>query len=196
MMNAADEERNMMMSSFYAAKRARLNDWLRIRRLYFQAFPQDERKPFGRIISMVRQGRSDVWCFFYQGRFAGFATTINGDGLVMIDYLAVAQPLRGQGVGTQALRTLCRAYPGQGVFVEIESPFEQTEDAAARLRRKAFYERCGFIPSRTMADVFGVRMELMCHGCSVNFDTYHTFYKTQYSAWAAEHIKPAPYPEG
>ena len=185
-----------MMSSFYAARKARLRDWLCIRRLYFKAFPPDERKPFGRIVSMVRQGRSDMWCFFREGRFAGFAATINGDELVMIDYLAVVPQLRGQGVGTMALRALCNAYPDHGLFVEIESPFEQSDDTDARLRRKAFYDRCGFRPSRTMADVFGVRMELMCHGCSVDFETYHAFYKTQYSAWAAEHIKPAPYPEG
>lgn len=184
------------MPAFSAARAARLSEWLRIRRLYARAFPASERKPFSKIVSMCRQGRADVWCFYQDGRFAGFAATINGDGLILIDYLAVEARLRGQGVGTRALEALCDAYPSQGLFVEIESPYEPSPDRDARIRRKAFYERCGFVPSRTMADVFGVRMELLCRRCCVDFAAYHSFYCTQYSAWAGGHIRPAPYPEG
>ena len=184
------------MPSFSAARVSRLRDWIHIRRLYARAFPPSERKPFSIILSMRRKGKTDVWCFYRDGRFAGFASTINGDGLIMIDYLAVEEKLRGQGVGAGALKALCDAYPDAGLFVEIESPFEPGEDQADRIRRKAFYERCGFVPSHTMADVFGVRMELLCRRCSIGYDEYHTFYCTQYSAWAGEHITPADYPEG
>lgn len=174
--------------------RSRL-DWLRIRLLYRRAFPSTERKPFRMITSMWKKGKTDVWCFRKGGRFAGFASTINSDALILIDYLAVPEKLRGQGVGSAALAMLCEAYPEKGLFVEIESPYEETANQAERWRRRRFYERCGFLPSRTMADVFGVKMELMCHGCSVDFSTYHDFYCTQYSAWAGEHILPADYPE-
>ena len=184
------------MPSFSAARVSRLRDWIRIRRLYARAFPPSERKPFSIILSMRRKGKTDVWCFYRDGRFAGFASTINGDGLIMIDYLAVEEKLRGRGVGAGALKALCDAYPDAGLFVEIESPFEPGKDQADRIRRKAFYERCGFVPSHTMADVFGVRMELLCRRCSIGYDEYHTFYCTQYSAWAGEHITPADYPEG
>lgn len=172
-----------------------LLDWLRIRRLYARAFPATERKPFSMILSMRRRGKTDVWVMRREGRFAGFAATINGDGLILIDYLAVPQALRGQGVGSEALRALCDAYPGCGLFVEIESPFAPGDDQPERLRRRAFYERCGFRPSRTMADVFGVPMELLCHGCAVDFDRYHAFYCTHYSQWAGGHIRPLPYPD-
>ena len=184
------------MPSFFAARVSRLCDWIRIRRLYAHAFPPSERKPFSMILSMRRKGKTDVWCFYQDGRFAGFASTINGDGLILIDYLAVEEKLRGRGVGTAALEALRDAYPDAGLFVEIESPFEPGDDRTDRIRRKAFYERCGFVPSRTMADVFGVKMELLCCRCSIGFEAYHTFYCTQYSAWAGEHITPAPYPEG
>ena len=184
------------MPSFFVARVSRLCDWIRIRRLYAHAFPPSERKPFSMILSMRRKGKTDVWCFYQDGRFAGFASTINGDGLILIDYLAVEEKLRGQGVGAGALKALCDAYPDAGLFVEIESPFEPGEDQADRIRRKVFYERCGFVPSHTMADVFGVRMELLCRRCSIGYDEYHTFYCTQYSAWAGEHITPADYPEG
>lgn len=183
------------MQAFSMERIRRAGDWLRVFRLYREAFPRTERKPLGVIMSMHRRGKTDVWCMRLDGRFAGFATTINGDGLIMIDYLAVARRLRGQGIGAGALEALCASYDGKGVFAEIESPFEPGDDQTERIRRKAFYERCGFTPSRTTADVFGVRFELMCMRCSLDFETYHAFYKHQYSAWAAEHIKYAPYPE-
>ena len=73
------------MPSFFAARVSRLHDWIRIRRLYARAFPPSERKPFSMILSMRRKGKTDVWCFYQDGRFAGFASTINGDGLILID---------------------------------------------------------------------------------------------------------------
>ena len=183
------------MSGFSMQRICSPVDWLRVRRLYYRAFPAEERKPFTTIFSMWRRGKSDVWCMRANGRFAGFASTINSDTLVMIDYLAVGSVLRGRGVGAQALSALCNAYPDRGIFVEIESPYEDGPDKPLRQRRRAFYERCGFTPSRTMADVYGVRFELLCHRCTLDYDTYHTFYATQYSARAAEHIFPAAYPE-
>lgn len=183
------------MSSILLSRVSSPVDWLRIRRLYGSAFPASERKPFGIILRMHRRGKTDVWVIRQEGRFAGFATTINGDGLILIDYLAIPGALRGQGVGSGALRELCAAYPGCGLFVEIESPFEPGDDQPERLRRRTFYQRCGFQPSRTMADVFGVPMELLCHRCTIDFPAYHTFYCTHYGQWAGGHIKPLPHPE-
>lgn len=183
------------MQGFEMRRAAGMLDWMRIRHLYGRAFPVTERKPFAIIRRMWRKGRTDVWVMRQAGRFAGFATTINGDGLILIDYLAVPDKLRGRGTGSAALQALCGAYPECGLFVEIESPFETGADQPERLRRRAFYERSGFAPSRTMADVFGVPMELLCHGCAVDFETYHAFYCTHYSAWAGEHIRPLPHPE-
>ena len=171
-------------------------DWWRVRRLYRRAFPREERKPFGVIRRMHRRGKTDVWVLRRDGRFAGFAATINGDGLILIDYLAVETRLRGQGVGSAALAALAEEYPGCGLFVEIESAFEPGEDQLQRMRRRAFYERCGFRSCRTMASVFGVPMELLGRGCSVDFEGYRRFYCTHYSAWAGEHITPLEWPEG
>ena len=37
---------------------------------------------------------------------SGFAATINGPGMVLIDYLAVEESLRGQGIGAMALEDM------------------------------------------------------------------------------------------
>lgn len=169
--------------------------WLRVYLLYRAAFPRSERKPFGMILKMYRKGKTDVWCARDERGFAGFAATINDEALVLLDYLAVSKGKRGRGCGTAMLRALKDGYPGRGLFVEIESPFEDAPNREERMRRRQFYISCGMQPARVMAQVFGVKMELLCCNCSVDFARYHAFYRDNYSPWAADHILSAEHPE-
>ena len=169
--------------------------WLQVYRLYRQAFPSSERKPFWLILRMTKKKKTDTWCILSGRRFTGFATTINGDGLVMLDYLAIDQNARNGGIGTQTLRLLQDIYAGQGFFVEIESPFEEGPDQTERIRRKQFYMACGMKPFGVMANVFGVKMELLGRNCMLDYKAYHGFYLENYSAYAADHLQELPYPE-
>lgn len=84
---------------------------------------------------------------------------------------------------------LRQCYADRGFFVEIESTFA-AENRAVREKRKRFYERCGLAAMGTEADVFGVRMELLGSGCTLDFEDYRAFYREYYSPRAAEHIRP------
>lgn len=155
--------------------------------LYRSAFPRQERKPFSRITGMVKAGRADLWTIREEGEFAGFAATVNGPKLVLLDYLAVSKKYRGWGIGTAAMWTLTNHYRDRGFFVEIESTFEKKDEV--RERRKRFYVNCGMEPMGTEADVFGVRMELLGIRCQLDLEQYRSFYRDHYSPWAAEHIQ-------
>ena len=161
--------------------------WFRIRRLYLEAFPPAERKPFGRIRRMYRQGRADVWRVEEDGRFAGFATTVNGDALVLLDYFAVERSRRGQGVGSAAMECMQKIYADRGFFVEIESTLEPSPQ---REKRKRFYMAAGMEPMEVHVRVFGVRMELLGSRCRLDFEQYRAFYSDHYSPWAASHLEP------
>ncbi len=158
-------------------------------RLYRRAFPRSERKPFGIILRMAKEGRADLWTIRKDGRFAGFAATVNGPQIVLLDYFAVKASLRGRGVGSSALIQLEKEYDGRGFFVEIESTFEEADNREQREKRKKFYVNCGMEPMNTEADVFGVRMELLGVRCRLDFAGYQGFYREHYSPWAAEHIR-------
>ena len=157
--------------------------------LYRAAFPRSERKPFSRITGMVKAGRADLWTIWAEGRFAGFAATVNGPDMVLLDYFAVKKSLRGRGVGGDALKSLMENYRDRGFFVEIESTLEEAPNRTGREKRKRFYERCGLKPMGTEADVFGIRMELLGVRCHLNLEQYRGFYRDHYSPWAAEHIQ-------
>lgn len=160
-------------------------DWLRIYRLYRQAFPREERKPFAIIRRMCRDGRTDVWIAKADGHFVGFASTINGGDTTLLDYFAIESKLRARGLGSTFLQALLDKYPS--LFVEIEVA-DRDAPTGEKARRKAFYLRNGLQEMHVVADLFGVRMELLGRGCSLDFDAYRTFYHDHYSAWAAEHV--------
>lgn len=162
--------------------------WFQLHRLYLSAFPRAERKPFSIIARMYREGRSDVWCICRDGELLGMAATVNGDGLILLDYLAMDSRVRGRGMGSEALAMLQQMYAGCGLFVEIESTREACSDRPQRLRRMAFYRRGGMEPLGVWADVFGVKMELLGSRCEMNFEDYRGFYAKYYSPWAAKHI--------
>ena len=166
-------------------------DWLRIYRLYRQAFPREERKPFAIIRRMHREGRTIVWLARTTDgrveRFAGMASTIESPDTTLLDYFAVAPRLRGQGYGSAFLQRLLLCYEDKGLFVEIEAA-DQDDPTGEKARRKAFYLRNGLEEMHVTADLFGVRMELLGRSCHLDFDAYRAFYHDHYSAWAAEHV--------
>ena len=162
-------------------------DWLRIRLLYHRAFPRYERKPFAIIRRMRKEGRTDLWLAEADGHFAGLAATINAPDVILLDYLAVHERRRGQGVGSSMLQALLDRYAGRGLFVEIEAA-DRDDPTGERARRKQFYLRNGLKDMHVVAILFGVRMELLGRGCTLDFDGYREFYRTYYNAWAAEHV--------
>lgn len=164
--------------------------WAKIRKLYKKAFPRAERKPLSIIKSMQKSRKSDVWFFEKDGRFVGFAATINGDEIILLDYLAVDTARRGMGIGSEILQSLRQQYTGKGVFVEIERVKESADASDHRRKRKQFYITNGMNELGVTAKVFGVEMELMGWDCHLDFDAYQSFYRDYYSEFAAKNLVP------
>lgn len=169
-----------------------LLQWAKIRRLYKKAFPCSERKPLSIIRSMQKNKRSDVWLFERDGKFVGFAATINGDDIILLDYLAVDAACRGMGIGSEILKTLRRQYAGKGVFAEIERVPDRADTHDDRRKRKEFYIASGMNELNVYAKVFGVEMELMGWDCRLDFNAYQSFYRNYYSEFAAKNLVEMP----
>ena len=162
---------------------------MNIYRLYRNAFPASERKPFSIIRSMQKKGKTDVWYFEKDGVFAGFATTINGNDRILLDYLAVDRKKRNCGIGTEILNLIRTQYEGKGIFLEIERLCADAPNAEERIRRKQFYLSCGMKELNVSARVFGVEMELLGWNCELDFNDYRLFYRDNYSEFAAGNIE-------
>lgn len=165
--------------------------WFEIYKLYQRAFPNGERKPFSIIWEMCRKGKTDVWYCEKDGAFAGLATTINSEKMILLDYFAVSKKLRGGGVGTAFLAELLKQYDGCGVFGEIESTLDsEVADMPIRLRRKRFYLSGGMSETGIEVYLFGVRMELLTYNCDIDFESYKAFYSDNYGKAAARNVLP------
>lgn len=182
------------MPNIILAPPDRLLHWLQLYILYRQSFPRAERKPFLTILKKYSSGSTDVWCILDNRTFLGFAATMNSPDLVMLDYLAISRKHRSQGIGSIALKELMRRYSDQAFLLEIESPYEPGPDLPLRRKRKQFYMNCGMEPLHIMAEVFGVKMELLGKNCQIDFTQYRNFYRDFYKPQAAKHILPAEYP--
>ena len=169
-----------------------LIEYVRIYTLYRRAFPVSEKKPFSMILKMEKCGATDVWYFEEDGKFLGLAITINSPDLILVDYFAVSEKLRGRGNGSGMLKSLIAHYSPRKVFLEIEFPYEDAENYADRVRRRRFYiQRVGLVPMETYACLFGVDMELLgTEGCHLTYDEYRDFYLNNYGKFAYDHITP------
>lgn len=172
-----------------------LRRWAQLYILYRASFPRAERKPFAFIRKAYRQGKTDLWCIEQGGEFLGLAATMNSPRLVMLDYFVIRKDRRGQGIGTAALREILEKYADREFILEIESPYEPGPDQLRRQKRKQFYVNCGLEPLHIMAEVFGIKMELLGKNCQLDFERYRNFYRDFYRPQAAKHILPAEYPE-
>lgn len=146
-----------------------------IEKLYLNAFPKSERKPFSLILKMKS---AHIFSLEENEKFAGLCITIIHDDLCLLDYFAVSDEMRGQGVGTKALHAICDYYKDKKLFLEIESTKEITaENIEYRKKRKSFYLKAGFAPENYEVMLFGVRMEIMTYESNVSYDEYLELYK-------------------
>ena len=169
-------------------------EWWALRKLYRKAFPKCEQKPLWLVWLVKQKRKADVWIAEKDGEFAGFAITMNGADLVLLDYLAVAEKFRGTGVGTEILKALQMHYHDRRLFLEIENVYEEADNRADRLRRKQFYLKNNMQEMKIMVNAFGAELELLTYDCQVSYEEYYELYCSCYGKWAAINIVQLPYP--
>lgn len=181
----------------------------RIHRLYKEAFPPEERKPFLLIRRKCWEGVTEMLSIEDEnGTFLGLAITMLDGDIVLLDYFAIDPGCREGGVGSAALVLLKERYEAKRFLLEIENTaMESIAPAAAkgfgngrqkespeqiqklRLRRKSFYLRNGMTPLPFLVNLFGVDMEVLSSGCSVTFAEYRAVYEHVYGNLAGRNIR-------
>ncbi|WP_145326049.1 GNAT family N-acetyltransferase [Paenibacillus xylanexedens] len=121
--------------------------WVRMERIYHEAF-QSGAKTKVILRSMLNRGVGYLHTGVHQGKVVAMAVTgLEGkavDRILIIDYLAVDQKLRGLGIGTWMLEQLrawaLREHEIKGILIEAESG-----TTGAHQERIQFWQRNGFI---------------------------------------------------
>lgn len=169
--------------------------WKKIHKLYEEAFPDYEKKPFWLIRLKNMQKRADVWYLEEDGRFCGLAITMSAPGRVLLDYFAIDGSLRGKGFGSKALKVLQEQYSNCHFFLEIESIYDTCDNVEQRMRRKQFYLKNGMTEMKMMVNLFGTNMEVLGHGCKLDFETYRAVYEHTYGKRVMKNVREVTYPQ-
>ena len=148
----------------------------RLVNLYNNSFPANERRALTPILR-DSTGSSELLAFYDDSTFCGFsASLINGDILHII-YFAVEKLLRGKGYGHAILRENELLHPGYRIIVDIESLVPDSPNLDERIRRKHFYESCGYETTDVIYDWRGESYTILSKNGSVSSDEFNGFWK-------------------
>ena len=148
-----------------------------IENLYMRAFPKAERKPFQLMVKKQAEGTMELLSIEEENQFLGLAIFAHDKDIALLDYFAISDEIRGQGIGSRAIKALQKIYAGKRFVLEIETTKKPCTDLEMRNKRKGFYLRNGLHTMDFDVMLFGVEMEMLSNADHLNFDEYLDVYK-------------------
>lgn len=153
------------------------NDLVRIKALYNRAFPENERRPFDDMMASLNNWL-ELNVFYADGAFVGFAFLLNCGDISHIIYFAVEEEMRGQGMGSAALKAMRAENPGMRMLVDIERDIPGAPNTMQRCHRKHFYLRSGYQETQVKYEWRGEQYEILSNGGDVSDAEFWNFWDT------------------
>ena len=158
-------------------KRVKKQDLRQVKELYKTAFPKEERRPFFLLNWEMKKRVMEILAVEENG-FAGLLISSFYKDIVLIEFLAIDDGRRGDGLGSKVLSLAKKRYKGRRIVLEIERPEPDCDPSDMKLRRKEFYERNGFFSTGTKTMLHGVPMILIAErGKTISFEEYKKLYQ-------------------
>lgn len=163
--------------------------------LYMEAFPKNERKPFQLMLDKCQEGAMEMLSIEDDNQeFLGLAIFVFYEDLALLDYFAIAESKRGNGIGSQALRILQTHYKNKRFLLEIEDAQVESDNREERIRRRAFYLRNKMQVMPFMVNLFGVVMEVLTYEAELFPEEYMRLYTSVFSSKVADNVKVVQHP--
>ena len=113
----------------------------KVRSLYTEAFPREERLPWPILLWNARRRDIDLTAWLADGEFCGMTASVTVAHMHFLLFFAVDAPSRGQGHGSAILSRLQQEY--ESVTLNVEPLMDTAPNLPQRQRRFAFYRRNG-----------------------------------------------------
>lgn len=164
-------------------------------------FPPDELKETGRIQEYLENGLYSGFGLFQDSLMLSYALffQIPGENFMLLDYYAVLEAHRGDGIGSRYLQLMKRKLrEARGIYIESENPetAAQAEEKEMRRKRVSFYLRNGAVSTGLTSCLFGVSYSILylpVQETSVQPDYFHeldTIYRNMFPPKVyEEHVK-------
>ena len=130
-----------------------------VKETYFNAFPKDERMPFGMMVAMSKLWHTKFLSFYESEKLCGFLYFAEMFDLIFVMFFAVDKKLQSKGYGSEILNELKKHYPTKKVIVSIEHCMNDKNTDMKR--RKNFYLRNDFKETDYLIRMSGVEQEIL-----------------------------------
>lgn len=149
--------------------------------LYKRAFPKEEQKPFKFLLNGVKKGFYELFVVSDdENSFYGIAFMVKKDNIVLLDFLAIDEEFRNQGLGSKVLKLLQEKYANQKLVIEIEDTTVPAKNIVDRLRRKEFYLRNNMVMQNFNVSLFNCPMHILSYGGDITFENYFSIFEMLY----------------
>lgn len=148
------------------------SQWKEIKKIYLEAFPKSERKPFVIVKHSVKTGKANIITATDEDILQGFAIVIPFKNTVMVDYLAVSDKIRSRGTGSKLINEVCRQFADKKIALLIERIDDNAPNKEQRLARRKFYMKNGFNSSDIFITGTSGEMEILNYGAKVSKKEY------------------------
>lgn len=148
------------------------HQWKEIKKIYMEAFPKRERKPFFTLKHSVKKKKAIIMTASEGNQILGFVVLIPYKDMIMVDYLAVSSQIRSKGTGSYIMQNVCREFSDKKVVLLIERLDDSADNREQRIARRKFYLKNGFTSSDIFITGASGNMEIMNYGGKVIPENY------------------------
>lgn len=153
------------------------HQWKEIKKIYMEAFPKRERKPFFTLKHSVKKKKAIIMTASEGNQILGFVVLIPYKDMIMVDYLAVSSQIRSKGTGSYIMQNVCREFSDKKVVLLIERLDDSADNREQRIARRKFYLKNGFTSSDIFITGASGNMEIMNYGGKVTPENYMSLQK-------------------
>ncbi len=146
----------------------RLTDFAQVEKLFRSRmrkdFAREELKPLSAMRRLWETGAYDCYGLFAGKRILGYAFLVRLGRNRLLDYFAIADGHRCQGLGSIFLQHLAGSLADADcILVEAEDPDKAPDEQAGMLRERRirFYQRNGFLKTGLTSEVFGTGYRIL-----------------------------------
>ncbi|MEM0514675.1 GNAT family N-acetyltransferase [Pseudoalteromonas sp. YIC-827] len=158
--------------------------------LYKEAFPGVRRVPSCILRYIMRKGKAGFFVLYQYDSWIGLIYLTEYKDIVFVHFFAISQARRSGGYGSKVMESLKAMYSQKRIVLNIEELNEQAENYLQRLKRKAFYEKNGFVSSGYIVKEPGERLEMMIFGGNVTKEEVQAMYKSLFGRMLGSFIRP------
>ncbi|MBU2925700.1 GNAT family N-acetyltransferase [Colwellia sp. 4_MG-2023] len=159
-------------------------------KLYKEAFPGAKRIPTFLLRYKLRNGKEGFNVLYENDVWIGLIYSAEYKDIVFVQFLAISESLRSQGYGSKVMASLKDRYIGKRIILNIEELDKKAKNYEQRVKRKAFYEKNGFISTEYMVKEPDQKYEMLIREGSISKEEIESLYDDLFGSIISFFIRP------